>query len=698
MIDAHDLTDGGPPFGILRGAGRDDSMDVVAPYLEDPPGRGDFAVVPGADGALILRIARAFPTGSFEESSDRGADYLAQLARKPAEVPARVRELLLRFRVEVAPLGWLRFDSPSRPDSPPRFESGVRAIQLFGRPVWRPSRSLLEFLVNAGLQNEESNQVVRIGRLARGHQTVDDVPVHFSIRRLKRRRTFIFARAGYGKSNLTKLLLSRLYQAPPDVGLLIIDPEGEYAFAQRGERGQAIPGLIDHPNLRDRLLVFTDREIRAPAVVGKVRIDIARTSPGRFVEAFIPRENSDAVWVKYLRTATGTSWTQLVNAFRTRKYEVEDDELRDILRIGGGQSNLGSSLQALRNHVIPVLSSIDDPKSNLIDRSKEQLFGFGGTKPGVVVLDISTLPSNNADAIVRVLLLSLFQKSVEDFTAGTQQSRGVLLAIEEAQTIFGGRQLDDQDIYVRWVKEGRKYGLGAVLISQQPGAIAHELLSQGDNFFVMHLLSQRDLDVLGAANAHFTSEIRGFIRDEPVRGNCYFWSAPDQPYVVSVRVDNYEEHAVVAEPAPRPVTPTSSYEQRLTHALVRTLAIEPRVYLYAVASVDGEAVEDVVAAAPAYLAASIAEAGTLQELRPEEWREEGERAALRPAALDRALIEAEIAAEPLRCVGRVEKSERAMVLLRGGALRKAAAAIGVEIKKLREPPLELRARSEVTGR
>lgn len=689
MIDRNSLTDGNPPFGILRGASRDDSMDVVAPYLEDPPGRGDFAVVPGGDGALILRIARAFPTGSFEESSDRGADYLAQLARKPAEVPARVRELLLRFCVEVAPLGWLRFDPT------PRFEAGVRAIQLFGSPVWRPSRSLLEFLANAGLQNEDPEQIVRIGRLARGHQTINDVPVRFSIRRLKQRRTFIFARAGYGKSNLTKLLLSRLYQAPPDVGLLIVDPEGEYAFAQRGERGQTIPGLVDHPNLRDRLLVFTDRKISAPAVAGPVRVDVSRLSPGRFADAFVQRENADAVWVKYLRMANASSWNRLVEAFRRDQYQVDDDQLLDILKIGGGKGNLGPTLQALRNHVIPVINAIDRPDSDLIERSLKQLFGYGGTKPGVVVLDISTLASHSADAIVRVLLHTLFHKSVEDFTAGAPRNRGVLLAIEEAQSIFGGRQLDDQDIYVRWVKEGRKYGLGAMLITQQPGAIAHELLSQGDNFFVMHLLSQRDLDVLGASNAHFTPEIRGFIRDEPVRGNCYFWSAPDQPYVVGVRVDNYEDQAVVAEQPVHVAAPqTISYEKRLAQALVRTLAIEARVYLYAVATVDGEPVQDLVAAAAAYLAGSIAEAGALQELRPDDWREEGEHAALRPQALDRALVEAELAHKPLRSTGRVEKSERSMVLIRASTLREAAAGLGLELKELREPPLELRSRSD----
>ena len=52
--------------------------------------------------------------------------------------------------------------------------------------------------------------------------------------------------------------------------------------------------------------------------------------------------------------------------------------------------------------------------------------------------------------------------------------------------------------FVSWVKEGRKYGLGAVLVTQQPGSIPAELLSQGDNFFVFHLLSAGDLTARSA--------------------------------------------------------------------------------------------------------------------------------------------------------------------------------------------------------
>ena len=81
------------------------------------------------------------------------------------------------------------------------------------------------------------------------------VPVQFSVGRLKGRRSFVFARAGYGKSNLIKYLMSQLYSSPPDVGLLIFDPEGEYALPDAHGRA----GLVNVPALRDRISLYTNR-------------------------------------------------------------------------------------------------------------------------------------------------------------------------------------------------------------------------------------------------------------------------------------------------------------------------------------------------------------------------------------------------------------------------------------------------------
>jgi hypothetical protein len=56
--------------------------------------------------------------------------------------------------------------------------------------------------------------------------------------------------------------------------------------------------------------------------------------------------------------------------------------------------------------------------------------------------------------------------------------------VEEAQTVLAPSATSAEDSpFVSWVKEGRKYGRGAVLVTQQPGSIPSELLSQGHGVF-----------------------------------------------------------------------------------------------------------------------------------------------------------------------------------------------------------------------
>src|SRR5690606_11633717 len=95
--------------------------------------------------------------------------------------------------------------------------------------------------------------------------------------------------------------------------------------------------------------------------------------------------------------------------------------------------------------------------------------------------------------------------------------------------------------FIAWVKEGRKYDLGAVLITQQPGSIPDDILSQGDNWFVFHLLSSGDLYSIRKANAHFSDDILSSLLNEPIPGQGVFWSSVEGlSYPVSMRVLPFE--------------------------------------------------------------------------------------------------------------------------------------------------------------
>jgi hypothetical protein len=124
---------------------------------------------------------------------------------------------------------------------------------------------------------------------------------------------------------------------------------------------------------------------------------------------------------------------------------------------------------------------------------------------------------------------------------------------------------------VQWAKEGRKYSLGAMLVTQQPGSIAPELLSQGDNFFSFHLLSAHDLKTLQFHNAHFSDDVLGHLLNEPIRGNSYFWASPYQPFVLPARILSFEKEYGKQE------SETEDYSQAIDTGLNEILTREQQM-------------------------------------------------------------------------------------------------------------------------
>ena len=147
----------------------------------------------------------------------------------------------------------------------------------------------------------------------------------FDILHLVSRRSFVFARAGFGKSNLVKLLFANLYggsRGPVSqkrsgrevpVGTVIFDPDGEYYWPD--DRGR--PGLCDVPALQDRLAVFTDKEgpseFYRSFSVDKVRLDIRELDPAMVISLVIPSERQEHQNVAKLKQLRASEWSKLVD-------------------------------------------------------------------------------------------------------------------------------------------------------------------------------------------------------------------------------------------------------------------------------------------------------------------------------------------------------------------------------------------------
>jgi hypothetical protein len=232
-------------------------------------------------------------------------------------------------------------------------------------------------------------------------------------------------------------------------------------------------------------------------------------------------------------------WAQLVDEIYRNGNNADPEVLRPLLKLEQGQE---AELYAARANMTQIVQMLHDPSSTMLDMLLKAL-GEGK----LCVVDVSRMRGQPALILSGLILSKIFAHNQEQFTRKDSKTIPTIAVVEEAQSVLG--QGATEGPYVSWVKEGRKYDLGAVLITQQPGAISNELLSQGDNWFSFHLLSAGDLYAIKKANAHFSDDILSSLLNEPIVGQGVFWSsAGGTPYPIPLRVLSFEKMFEARDP------------------------------------------------------------------------------------------------------------------------------------------------------
>lgn len=550
--------------GVFRGfreGGLEFHADLALPYRSDfhsVPMHGQFLLVQleTPEEAVLGRITAFSSEGKLSIGS--GEEFNIRAVRDGRDVPEDLREQYLKYRVNIRVLGVLRNSAGNRLS----FIASHRRLPHVGSPV-----AFLNGEVLRDVAGHHDDGAV-IGHFALGEYVYcpgrdlraderwmqlcePEVTVRFAIQNLVSRRSFIFARAGFGKSNLNKLLFSRLYSQTPTVmkrggrkvavGTVIFDPDGEYFWPD--DKGR--PGLCDVENLGDKLVVFTSR--KAPSdfygsfVAGRVRLDIRELRPSDVISIALSPERQDQQNVAKLRGLPPASWRELVDLIHADGNGTDLHEIGRLLKLDANAQQ--AEAVAARSNMYNVVRMLHDPSSQLMGLLLKAL---GAGK--LCVVDVSQMRGNQSFVLAGIILRKIFSHNQEQFTEAEPRTIPTIAVIEEAQAVLNERAAASEP-YIAWVKEGRKYDLGAVLITQQPGAIPDEILSQGDNWFLFHLLSAGDLSSARKANAHFSNDVLSSLLNEPIPGQGVFWSSSSpRPYPIALRVLSFEDEQKPLDP------------------------------------------------------------------------------------------------------------------------------------------------------
>lgn len=172
------------------------------------------------------------------------------------------------------------------------------------------------------------------------------------------------------------------------------------------------------------------------------------------------------------------------------------------LNIRGQLETLGSKLRIPRYdflfHPGKYTPALDGKVENDLDSLLKEW--IGSNKP-ITILDLSGVPIDILNTIVGVLLRALYEGLFwsRRLSQGGRH-RPLLVVMEEAHNYLNDNFKGiASSVVQRIVKEGRKYGIGAMIVSQRPSEINSSILSQCGTFFAMRLANATDRGHISAA-------------------------------------------------------------------------------------------------------------------------------------------------------------------------------------------------------
>ncbi len=314
-----------------------------------------------------------------------------------------------------------------------------------------------------------------------------EVPVVLSIKDVVSTHLAILASTGAGKSYTAGVLVEELMNGYNRAAVLIVDPHGEYHTMQSIQGDQQFFGADGY---KPEVKIFTPDKI-------KVRFSTLTEADVKYL---LPEGTSDKM-LHFLAQAF-RSLNERLRFERKQDYAYAYHDLRDEVlkqKYGdekkGGDGGNASSIDGL---LWRLDSRFDKPDSLFSAQDHiplKDLFAPGRC----TILELSDIEQHEQQVIVGTLLRRV-NKARMLTTRGEAQANTenhlpypVFTLLEEAHRFApAGASVVSTNILKQILAEGRKFGVGIGLITQRPGKLDQDVLSQCMTQIIMRIVNPID--------------------------------------------------------------------------------------------------------------------------------------------------------------------------------------------------------------
>lgn len=404
----------------------------------------------------------------------------------------------------------------------------------------------------------DRGQVV-IGRLA----NAESISVRVDLDKLITRHSAVLGSTGAGKSTTVASLLRSIARGGanetskdfPSARILLLDIHGEYGRALRSvsrvfrinpsnaEQPLHIPfwaldpvdlltflmGRLDDKPLTqilDRIFDYKTKHAQASPISGLDLNSMSADSPLPFSLKrlwFELLEPEIKTWADQPRTIPAIDEAGDAQTLKPPRYKLHEAGTTPpfINQVG----------------ILGIRRQLDQMRSRLLDRQYDFLLHPGEWEPNldgdaakdlpdllqtwlghdrpITILDLSGIPSTVVARLIGAILKIIF----EGLFWGREKSEGgiarpVLVVMEEAHRYLS-KESDGpaRAMAQRVVKEGRKFGIGAMIVSQRPSEVDETILSQCGTFIALRLSNSTDRSKVQAS---LPDNLAGVIDSLPV--------------------------------------------------------------------------------------------------------------------------------------------------------------------------------------
>lgn len=396
-----------------------------------------------------------------------------------------------------------------------KFKRAINTYPEINSKVYQANEATMKMIMNAISGKGTEYKSLEIGHFASNR----DVSAVLDGNRFFQRHACIVGSTGSGKSYTVASILEKTNELPY-ANMIVFDLHGEYNELSYADQIK----ICDEPEgLHIPLWFFNYEEIHSLFVESS---EGTSTNQRAAVINYILRAKKE-----YINNNMSEVSEEIVTADTPIPFSAEELieylENQNILEVetgeiyktgenkGQAKTKKGQYYDKLTNLITRLRTKMDDKKYGFVFNEKDTINAdylnqfakriMGNTKYRIKVIDLSEVPSDMLAIIIGIVTRIIYDIQFWITPSKDEVRHPLVLACDEAHIYMSNDtskmkavEKKSLEIFEKIAKEGRKNGIGLLIISQRPAELNTTIMSQCNNIVSLKITNDRDKTAVAA--------------------------------------------------------------------------------------------------------------------------------------------------------------------------------------------------------